>query len=913
MLSVKNLTKTYGRGKLAVQALKGISIDFPEKGMVMILGKSGCGKSTLMNMLGGLDKATSGDVYINGVPFSSLSSKKLDDYRNTYVGFVFQNFNIIENRTVYENIELALKLQNYRSDFESIDEALTSVGLAGLGYRKPSELSGGQRQRVAIARALVKQPEVILADEPSGSLDSVTGDDLFVALKKISKSRLVIVVTHDNETAYKYGDRIIFMSDGVITGDIDRIKHDSDADTKFIRDNIMFVKAGHTLTMEEAERTVDSGKDNYLTFETDKQHVVLAYPDTIDQVDTGYSPGDFTPHRETAPAPVPPLKLRRASMSFKNCLSQAGASIGKRKTRFIVTIVVSVICMCLLNTGLSLSMMSEASIIKNTTRDKGLDFLTVDKRYYNNDIGAYTEKFARFNPGLFYRCDMSYIPVNNVKAEQNDDLYNILGMLYDSGNRFGFSGIIEYEDVNTCGFTLLSGSFPSDKFDILITDNTAAELISCGFVSVDGDGKYELFKPETTDDIIGKKILVGASSNSCKLNISGIIKTNCESLSQTDNEITLATIFRLGSGFKNVKNDYRMIIAQKGLCSELDDFIGTYANGYAEINLADKAENTNVNTDEYYYNPLFQGDVVYSAQSPGLEYYLTEPNFEERGSVLKDDEILLSADIFKQIVSNITDTVSDGTDLLSLLTTDPDGITYPKISMYVSCYSYGNYMGYREESKYNYNITEFKIVGVIKGENTIVFSKAVADDVIGSAFREDALYFSAKTVNIDGLVKTAKENDLDVSSVVFTDVLSVAETMKTISVVLLIFSGIIAFFLFIIILNFLSLLVKERNKELGIMRALGTSGPVTIKVFYIELAILDLLIVTVSAFVSFRIVSSINEIMGMILFSSISWVKFGIIQFIISLVIYTAFLALTAFPMLHRIVKKQPIDVIRAI
>lgn len=903
MLSVKNLTKTYGRGKLAVQALKGISIDFPESGMVMILGKSGCGKSTLMNMLGGLDRPTSGDVYINGTPFSSLSSQKLDDYRNTYVGFVFQNFNIIENRTVYENIELALKLQNHRSGFESIDEALTAVGLAGLGYRKPSELSGGQRQRVAIARALVKQPEVILADEPSGSLDSVTGDDLFVALKKISKSRLVIVVTHDNEIAYKYGDRIIFMSDGVITGDIDRIKHKADADTKFIRDNIMFVKAGHTLSMDEAESAIDESKDNYLTFETDKQHVVLAYPDTIDEVDEGYSPGDFAPHKEPEPAPIPPLKLRRASMSFKNCLSQAGGSIKKRKGRFIVTVIVSLICMCLLNTGLTLSMINDVSIISNTVRDENLDFLKIDWRY-NSNSNDLINKFASFTPGISYKCDLSYIPVNNIKAEKNSEITDIISMIFEQEKKFGFSGVVEYDDIDNCGYSLLCGEYPITDNEIMITDATADELISCGFVSVGDNGEYELFKPTSADEITGKTILIGASTNHYMLKVSGIVKTSCEELAAKSSDFSLTNIFSIGRRMTNVKNEYKMIFAKKGLSEKLDDFISTSASGWVDISTSrNDEENGDIEYKSYY-----GGDVTYRSASPDIEYYIAEPDFAERGYILKDDEILVSVDIFKEILNNMSDG-ERSFDLLSLIGFGEDSL-YPKFSFSINCY--GRYY-YDNDSKYNYNTTDFKIVGVTKNNNTVTVSKNVAADIMGSAFKSDSMYFSAKTVNIKNLVREAKANNLDISSVLFSNVLDVTETVHQISVVLLIFSGIIAFFLFIIILNFLSLLVKERNKELGIMRALGTSGPVTIKVFYIELAILDLLIVVIAAIISSRIVSSVNDAIGMMLMYQITWVKFGILQFLLSLLIFTAFLALTAFPILHRIVKKQPIDVIRAI
>lgn len=909
MLCVKNLTKTYGKGKLAVQALKGISIDFPETGMVMILGKSGCGKSTLMNMLGGLDRPTSGDVYINGTPFSSLSSQKLDDYRNTYIGFVFQNFNIIENRNIYENIELALKLQNHRSDFESIDEALSIVGLAGLGYRKPSELSGGQRQRVAIARALVKQPEVILADEPSGSLDSVTGDDLFVALKKISKSRLVIVVTHDNEIAYKYGDRIIFMKDGVITGDIDRIKHGADADTKFIRDNIMFVKAGYKLTMEDAESNIDPSKDNYLTFETDKQHVVLAYPDMIDVVDEGYSPGDFAPHKAPEPKPEPPLKLRRASMSFKNCLSQAGANIKRRKARFIVTVLVSLICLCFLNVGLSLAMINSSSIIKNTVKSSQLDFLKIQKHYDQTAEQIYNT-YKDNDPGMFYKCELMYIPVNNIKAESDDDinLSNILSMLGQKDTKFGFNGVIEYEDINNSGLELLCGDYPSGQDEILITDNSANELLSCGFISVDTDGRYVIYKPQTLEDITGKTLLIGSGSNHCMVKLSGIIKTSCEALYEkktSDKSISLIGAFSIGNMSADIKNEYRMLFGAKGISEQLDKYISAAGKAYVSV-----SSTTDTEQGSDYPVFLYGSDVTVSSCEGDFDYLTAKASFEDNNHILADDEIAVSYDIYYAMYKQLLEIYGDEggmPDLSSLIFGGFDDIIYPELDVYISCHT--NY----ESGKYNYNTCRFRLVAVSKGTETVIFSKNVAEDILGSAFKADSVYLNAKRVNISDTVKKAEQNDFDISSVLFSNVISITDSMHNISRVLIIFSAVVAFFLFIIILNFLSLLVKERNKELGIMRALGTSGRVTIKVFYIELGFLDALIVTIAAVISYRIVSAINSTMGAMLMFNISWVQFGVVQFIMSLVIFTAFLALTAFPILHRVVKKQPIDVIRAI
>ena len=219
-MKVINLYKTYPIKKgEKVHALKGVSFDLPDTGMVAILGKSGCGKSTLLNILGGLDRFDSGDVECFGKSLKSLSRKELDDYRNSCVGFVFQEYHLIPELYVGDNIALALQLQGQTDAEEKIAAVLKQVDLEGYENRKIEELSGGQKQRVAIARALVKDPKIIFADEPTGALDSHTGERILQILKGIAQERLVVLVTHDREFAEKYGDRVIELEDGLVIGD----------------------------------------------------------------------------------------------------------------------------------------------------------------------------------------------------------------------------------------------------------------------------------------------------------------------------------------------------------------------------------------------------------------------------------------------------------------------------------------------------------------------------------------------------------------------------------------------------------------------------------------------------------------------------------------------------------------------
>lgn len=221
MLQIKNLYKTYKMADYTVEALKKINISFDEKGFVSILGPSGCGKTTFLNIVGGLDKYTSGDVLINGVSTKHFSNRDWDTYRNHHIGFIFQSYNLIPHQNVFSNVMMALTIggKNEKNKNELVLNALSQVGLKGQEKKKINQLSGGQMQRVAIARALVNNPNIILADEPTGALDSVTSVQIMELLKEISKTKLVIMVTHNTELAKKYSTRIVKLFDGEIVED----------------------------------------------------------------------------------------------------------------------------------------------------------------------------------------------------------------------------------------------------------------------------------------------------------------------------------------------------------------------------------------------------------------------------------------------------------------------------------------------------------------------------------------------------------------------------------------------------------------------------------------------------------------------------------------------------------------------
>ena len=221
MLRLENIRKIYQTGDMKVEALKGVSLSFRKSEFVSILGPSGCGKTTLLNIIGGLDKYTDGDLIIDGKNTKDFNDKDWDIYRNNHIGFVFQSYNLIPHQSILGNVELALTIAGVSKEEKQrkAKEALDKVGLKGMYNKKPNQLSGGQCQRVAIARALVNEPEVLLADEPTGALDTETSIQIMELIKEISKEKLVIMVTHNPELAYKYSTRIVKVLDGNVIDD----------------------------------------------------------------------------------------------------------------------------------------------------------------------------------------------------------------------------------------------------------------------------------------------------------------------------------------------------------------------------------------------------------------------------------------------------------------------------------------------------------------------------------------------------------------------------------------------------------------------------------------------------------------------------------------------------------------------
>ena len=405
MLELVNLTKIYKTRAGNTAALDNLSLVLPDAGMVFITGRSGSGKTTLLNVVGALDGFDSGDIIVDGKNFSSFSHSDYAKYRNTVLGFVFQEYNLLPDYTVERNITLANELQGKKTTKEEVDSLLEVVDLKGLNNRKPSELSGGQKQRVAIARALIKQPRIIMADEPTGALDQATGIQVMDTLKKLSKTKLIIVVSHDMEMAEKYADRIIRLVDGKLAEDVTLT--DKNIDTNVYDDEQVFhVKKGSSLSSEETEILVKGIAKNKKIQFFDKDYVRLRHES---------EPLDPKTSNNKSLTLVSSKMKRRSSMAI------GVKALGVKPIRLILTILFSVFAFALFGLFDSLYNFSQTRVIADMISDGNFPSITASARYSDRGINS------------------------QIRTSQNiiDELNQVTG--------YNFRGLYEIDDASPLG------------------------------------------------------------------------------------------------------------------------------------------------------------------------------------------------------------------------------------------------------------------------------------------------------------------------------------------------------------------------------------------------------------------------------------------------------------------------------
>lgn len=551
MLEVRNLTKVYKPKKgRSVTALDNVSLAFEETGMVFVLGKSGSGKSTLLNLMGGLDSYTSGEIIIKGKSSRDFSQGDFDSYRNTYLGFIFQEYNILNEFTVGQNIGLALELQGKRNDKRAVDAILQEVDLLGYAGRKPHELSGGQKQRVAIARALIKEPEIIMADEPTGALDSNTGRQVFETLQKLSKTKLVLIVSHDREYAEYYGDRVIEFKDGRVISDIKKYQVGSKSlaggnITVTNDNNIIQVKKGTKLSSADKTQIIDfiENAGEYLVLSADKKSNAdfqkSARIDAdgnrdafkeINRDDVNmkqYGHGDF--------------RLKRSRLPYRHAFRIGASGLKGKPIRLFITVLLCVVAFTLFGLADTLGSYNKVTATHNSLKSIHVDTVALTKSFtIENEYGYKNNHQTKLN-----NVDMKHLkdkfpsakftPLYNIPGSQEYSPMSFSGNIAQVGedriisvyHATSFNGFMEIDEdyLDELGFSLVKGStWPQSLEQIAITERVAMSFIDTRYTSGVGT-------PVTiaeSSDLIGRKIKLKnewGSSQEYEFEITAIIDT----------------------------------------------------------------------------------------------------------------------------------------------------------------------------------------------------------------------------------------------------------------------------------------------------------------------------------------------------------------------------------------------------
>ncbi len=532
MLEIKNVSKTYCPKKgVPVKALDDVSLAFEDTGMVFILGKSGSGKSTLLNVLGGLDQADCGEFIIKGKSSKDFTQSDFDSYRNTFIGFIFQEYNILSEFTVAQNIALAMELQGKKATNEALNEILEQVDLVGYGNRKPNELSGGQKQRVAIARALIKNPEMIMADEPTGALDSNTGKQVFDTLKKLSKTKLVLIVSHDRDFAELYADRIIELKDGQILSDVSKknIPAESKSEGVSVVDGkLIHVKKGYKLTEKDLKiinEYISSAQSDTLISIDEEKNVEIkkavrindeggkdAFLDTQEE-DVNLK--NYTPEDS---------KLIRSRLPFKNSLKIGASSLKAKPVRLIFTIFLCFIAFALFGLADTMASYDKVTAISSSIADGQIDSAAFLKQIERKSDNYTSYRETKLTAGdidkIKSEAGVNVVPVYNGLNEW-DKGFSFSSLLSSSdklSSKNGeslynakISGYAEFDEAFLAenGITLKKGTLPAADDEIAIPAFIYDQFKLAGLITYDKeDEKTVTLKPDdiTEDVVIGKYI-----------------------------------------------------------------------------------------------------------------------------------------------------------------------------------------------------------------------------------------------------------------------------------------------------------------------------------------------------------------------------------------------------------------------
>ena len=532
MIELIHVSKCYRvKGAPSVHALNDVSLTFGERGLVFILGKSGSGKSTLLNVIGGLDRIDSGEIVIQGKSSKNFSQSEFDSYRNTYLGFIFQEYNILPEFTVGQNIALAFELQGKKASKEDLAKILAEVDLSGLEKRKPNELSGGQKQRVAIARALIKNPEVILADEPTGALDSATGKAVFDTLKSLAKTHLVIVVSHDRDFAELYGDRVIELKDGKVISDISKHKIDPSkisSGVSIIGGKTIQIQPGYILQQSDLSlindylRNSKEGTIISMDPKANKNFRQLTKTDENGKQDVFAStkPQDIQAKQYDGSE----FRLVKSRLPFRDSLRMGASSLKVKPFKLLMTILLSSTALTLFGLADIMNAYSPNQLYSNSMIASEVPTVCFEKTIATKNPGDYSGGYTYEEPyylvkefmndddvaSLSHQLGVSLTPVYASGSNeygvsyssyyQTDSASNQADQLYGSNSNFYGFVALDQNALTSCGFSL-EGALPEKKKEAVISDFVFEQFRRFGYSGENENEETLVLEPKQIGDV----------------------------------------------------------------------------------------------------------------------------------------------------------------------------------------------------------------------------------------------------------------------------------------------------------------------------------------------------------------------------------------------------------------------------
>ena len=938
MIEVKKLSKTYKTKKgVQVKALDNVNISFEEKGLVFILGKSGSGKSTLLNMIGGLDSFDNGEIVVKGKSSKDFSRSDFDSYRNTFIGFIFQEYNILNEFTVGANIALAMELQGRKSSNDQLSKILKEVDLEGFGTRKPNELSGGQKQRVAIARALIKNPEIILADEPTGALDSNSGIQVFDTLKRLSKDKLVIVVSHDREFAQLYGDRVIELADGRIISDIKKIvskpKSISDG-ISMVDENIIHIHQGYILSESDMELIKEyiknnSNNDTFISLDK-KTNSEIKKVARIDESGQRENFIDVTNDNITIPKyDESAFKLIKSKLPLKNSLKMAFSSLRKKPFRLLITVLLATVAFTLFGLANTMSSFDKVESNVDSIIDTKVDYISFvkEKNYIysdydftnkvmlsDNDIKTIETKYPENNFAKLYSPITSSLNLNK-------NIFNRELLSSDGESPYYctiLSGIttVSGKYVDDMGYGL-QGNLPNKENEIAITKFTAQTFITAGYASEDAIDRNDIKNKteiKSEKDLIGKKLTLNLGLGEKEYLVTGIVDTKFDT--------TRYEILKDNKGDKSGIGYYMLYSEMNEVCNNNLNIALFVSKDTFNKSLENNKEISFYQDNSYLSfkskEDIFSVDYLLKSKDVNEKYksqivMLKDKKIEE----LEENEIIIPISFlanlnteFENIFASedkdtVLNTIKDKEDeisknLFSLLVYEYHGETQGEINIPLKIA--GIYLNNNENSKFTAIVNE-ALVNKINIDTSGIYKS-----IVGKMPKERN--------EIKDIVKYSYEYDENNSRYCLSN--SITDSIRTISSVIngarqvLLYIGIgFAIFAGIMLMNFIATSITNKKREIGILRAVGARGNDVFGIFFNESIIIAIINWIVSVIVSGSAVYFINTAFRTKYNFLVTILHFGILQILLMLGLSLIVAFVASFIPVYRVSIKKPIEAIR--